>query len=464
MPAGDIDLLFFENVAEMFNYNALNTRAGTMAFVKTLRDYFFIERDNNPGSTDLIEHVVAGSPSGAVGVWHRLGIGGNYWKTQTTWYIDPDTGHDENLGIDVATSLKTLDELVRRFVGSEKIRDNYTVVVSSTGTVIENNYGFQADLDGGTITFTGTPVYAGSVYATISSVVGNTDYATSAIPLLNIVLNGGQSSPGVDTGLLYRDSGIGNVVIGWTLAGVPDTIVYTVPSSGLGAGQDAYRSTIPCIATAGIVALGQGTLTFNTLQLGGVGNSSIYVGGDSTAIISLLYTDLVSDLVVIEGVHIRSTFSRLRSTANAIYIFDAYVYALSSGVVALGQDINIEDSHVELVACPIRDANLIIKSSKLILGSGASNPVALVNSMIESQGNSMIDMQNVIAVSSPTNPVEVTGQSVKVFYSDTQLPKANAVLIDNGIAPTQELDWSEMPYQDTMRDTLITVGTLQNIL
>lgn len=451
---GGDDMLFFPNIGQMSAYDVGTLECGKLAFVKSVRDYFFIEKFINSGSTDSIQSVVA---NGFGGVWHRMGLGGPYWKNQRTWYIDSEVGTDENLGAYDAP-LKTIDELVRRVFGVQKIRSDYVVTLTSVTQSIDNTFGLDLEFDGGSITFVGTPKFSASL-GTISSVQGAVDYTAGTTP--SIFFNGSGS---MLEGFLYSRVGLGGDydAVGWPLGGDAGIMLTTAFSGTIG--DQLFEASVPTINTPGIMSRGQGRLILSGVRIGTSGNPGLVLGGDSSAPITLVQASIRSNSPELAGGMITFDRSRVRSQSGSILIHnETRVYGSGSGFITPRQQINLRDCHFEQGATVFVDSSLQVRKSQIILSTPGASGSALFSSSIEIQSDSQVDVRNLIASRTVgLTPILVTGQNISMFYNDVTLPKADNIAINNGTS--QNYTWAQMPFFDMMRDTKIMSGALQSVL
>lgn len=108
-----------QSVANLAALTALPTTLlvqGALAFVRTLRAYFSLDKVNDPTEDGIT--VVLGATSAK---WVRLDMAHLSWAEQTAWYIDPAAGNDENVG-SLASPVKTSSEIRRRW-GSNLLND-----------------------------------------------------------------------------------------------------------------------------------------------------------------------------------------------------------------------------------------------------------------------------------------------------------------------------------------------------
>lgn len=453
-PTGNTDVLVFPSIGAMGSQDVSNLESGVLAYVQSIRDYFVIERVVNSGSLDSIQDVQAYAFGG---VWHRLGLGGGYWKNQRYWWIDAENGFDENLGAYDAP-LKTLDELVRRLFGIAKIRSDYVVTLMSVTQSIANTFGIDLEFDGGSVTFQGTPKFSASI-GTIAGVAGAVDYTAGTAP--SISFNGTGS---IDNNLLYASSSLlGASALGWALDG-GDGVIFTTAFTG-SVGTDLYQASSPSINTPGFMSRGQGRLILSGVRLGSSGNSRVVVGGDESAPVTFILSSLESNSPELAGGLITFDRSRIRSTSGSILIGNgARVYGTGSAIVTPFQQINVRDSHVEMGAWSLWNSRAVTRKSQLIMSIPLMSGCALMSSTLEVQSDSSVDVRNLIAsrTNGISSPVLVTGQNISVFFNDTSPPKANNVAVNNGWA--QNYTWAQMPYFDMLRDTKIVSGALQSVL
>ncbi len=447
-------MLIFPNIGAMSAFNVSKLDSGRLAFVKSIRDYFFIEKLVNSGSTDSIQNVQANA---FAGVWHRMGLGGGYWKNKRFWWIDSEQGTDENLGASDAP-LKTLDELVRRLFGVAKLRTDYVVTLLSVTQSIDNTFGLDAEFDGGSITFQGAAKFSASL-ASVGSLVGDIDYTLNQGP--TIFFSGTGS---VNNNLLYASSSSGASVLGWALDGEAGAVYTTAFATG-STGDQLYQAASPMINTPGFMSRGHGRLILSGVRLGVFGNAGLVVGGDVSAPITFVLSSMESNSPEIAGGMVTFDRSRLRSDSGSILINgEARVYGTGSGIVTPRQQVNIRDAHFEQGSFAVWNSAVQVRKSQVILSVVGASGSALMSSTLEVQSDSSIDVRNLIAsrTSGLSWPVLVTGQDVSVFFNDGQLPKADNIAVNNGFR--QNYTWAQMPFFDMMRNTKIVSGALQSVL
>lgn len=450
-------MLIFPSIGAMIAYDvaANKLESGKMAFVKSVRDYFFIERTINSGSTDSFQDVLA---SGFAGVWHRMGLGGNYWKNQRFWWIDSERGNDENLGGGADVPLQSLDELVRRLFGIGKIRSDFVVTLMSVTRSIDNTYGLDLEFDGGSVTFLGTPLFSASL-GTINGVSGAVDYNAGTSPSVF-----GNFTGSMLEGFLYASgSGTGYDAIGWPLDG--DVGVFFTTAFTGAVGSQLFEASVPTINTPGIMSRGQGRLILSGVRVGTSGNTNVILGGDPSAPISLIQASVRSNSPELAGGMITLDRSRVRSQSGSILIHnETRVYGSGSGLVTPRQQINLRDCHFEQGAGIFANSAVQVRKSQVVLSITGASGSMLLSSTLEAQSDSQIDVRNLVA--SRTNgiswPVLVTGQDISIFFNDSSPPKANNVAINNGFM--QNMTWAQMPYFDMLRNTKIVSGALQSVL
>jgi hypothetical protein len=107
-----IDLLP-SNLTELAAYDTVVDPDGTEAFVLSLRDVWRIDR-YSVDTPDGITVIAAKDGAGTNGNWLRFSIPHLSWGRQTSWFIDPVAGDDENDGGASGTAIKTWAEFNRR--------------------------------------------------------------------------------------------------------------------------------------------------------------------------------------------------------------------------------------------------------------------------------------------------------------------------------------------------------------
>lgn len=454
--SGD-DVLIFSNIAEMAAYAVSSLSSGRLAFVQTVRDYFTIEKSISSGSVNLIDNVLA---SDGTSVWRRLGMGGSYWKNQLTWYVNAETGSDENLGSS-DKPIQTIDELTRRLLGVTRIRDSYTVNLTSLTQSIQSTYALAAVLEGGTVTFQGSPAFSASI-ATINAASGSVSYSAAMGPF--IVFTTGSVIGSDNMNLLYASSSQGGRnPMGWAMGGGQGT-VHTTPFTTGNNSNTVFQSTLPRLMTPAIIVRGQGSMVFNLVMISG-STSTLTISATDPSNINTILSDISANSVLLEGGNIVFDRSRIRSLTGNITITDrARVFASGSGFMTPSASLLLNDSRAEVGSTVFWQTPIKVAGSTLVMSVAGSSGSALLSSSLEFKSNCIADVKNLIMSRSTgiTNPVTVTGQSVTVFFDDSNQPKADTIAINNGIV--QVLSWSQMPYQDLMRRTLIVSGSLNNLL
>ena len=135
------DVIVFQNIAELQAYDVLlhALTRGQLGYVKTVRDYYLLEnKEPSAGIPPLLNNTntrVAAALNGDTttgNYWFRLGLCGQQWEDQTSWYIHAGNGNDENLGNNDNVPLKTLDELTLRLFACTVLKGTYNVHVQGT--------------------------------------------------------------------------------------------------------------------------------------------------------------------------------------------------------------------------------------------------------------------------------------------------------------------------------------------
>lgn len=432
-----------------------------MAYVNTVRDYFMLEKTVNTSSYEYTQTVESDD---SLVVWHRLLLGTNYWKNQLNWTVDFTNGSDENLG-STDKPLLSLNELHRRLIGGGgRLRFNYVVNLKPSITEYTSDYAIDVELDGGSLTFVSALSESLSVTSlgTISALSGSVNYTSGTAPRIFFVGTGS-----VNHDYLISRSGNSYTNLGWAMAGETGSINTTAFASGT-VGHTLISASPTTIITSHITARGRGSLIFSGVAITAdyPNYAPLNINGDQSAQILFSQCSLESPFLEISGGRVAVNRSRLYSTSGSLSITNgAKVSMIESGMVTANRkQINIRDSRLEMGSSVIWNSLPKVRSSQVIMSIANYSGSALMSSTLDVQSNSQVDVRNLIA--SQTNgiawPVVVTGQNVSVFFDDSSQPKANNVSVNNGVI--QNLTWAGMPYQDTVRATLIASGVIQSTL
>jgi len=249
--AGDPIILSIENLTDLANVNVTPLLDGTLAYVKTVRDFYNLRKES--GATEdgiTIVTPVPPPPTFPGARWLRLNLSSPDWLQQATWFIDPVAGNDEGDALTSGTALKTHEELVRR-IGDGVI--NIAMTVS-----LMNNFGPTNPVRVHfTVGSSGSLTYRGMLATTLHT--GMFTAVSAAVPAANTALQ--LTDPTVSPANIVNTatggpkriritSGAGTGAIGWV-------------SKDLGGGT--YRScgmTIGSTSLAGILlALFAGNVT-----------------------------------------------------------------------------------------------------------------------------------------------------------------------------------------------------------
>lgn len=102
-------MLAVPNIAALMALPTATIDDGGVVAVKSVMDQFMLDK-TSPLAPDGITVV----PAAGGGNWLRLEIPSQKWLLQPTWFIDPLTGNDENVGSTALTPLSTFAEWKRR--------------------------------------------------------------------------------------------------------------------------------------------------------------------------------------------------------------------------------------------------------------------------------------------------------------------------------------------------------------
>lgn len=447
------DLLQFASIGAMSAYAVTTLESGRIAYVNNVRDFFFLEKTINSGSTDSIQDVVAAAFGG---VWHRMGLGGPYWKNQRYWWIDAETGNDENLGAS-DSPLMTMDELVRRLLGVQKVRYDYVVTLTAVTQSTVNTFGLDVELDGGSVTFVGTPRFSSSL-GTITAFNGGVDYTNATAPYLRFAGTGS-----LDNDLLYASSSVGANAIGWATGGDHGRIDVTMSTLTGAVGRQLYQALTPTLDTPGVVVRGRGDLILNGIRLGTSGNSRVVVGGQAPANVHLVMSSVESDHVEFAGgASIELDRTRVVSRSGSVdFHMGSRTFGSGSGFVTPRSDINIVDSTFEHAGGTFRNSRVVVHDANVVLSIAGLSGSALASASMIVGSNSNVDVRNLLVTQSFTNDVTVDGSACNVFHDDVNRPKATLVVNDGYM--DRALLWSATPWYDAVRDVRVASGSLTNV-
>lgn len=432
-------MLSYSNLGQLSVQSTSELDTGELAFVSSLRDFFFLEKTVTSGSTNSIDRIAA---TGG-GVWYRMGIGSEYWKNQLTWYIDPALGADENLG-SVDAPLKTHDELVRRLLGPTKLLDDYTVYFAENASA-PSGFALDVELDGGSLTYVGI-TSASADLGQITYVRHDVSYSDVEIPQVQTSDIDGSEE------LVYSEGSF----FGWVTAAAP-VGAYTTETIVGDIGDDLTEMTVPTWSAGLISVRGFGNVVFDTMS---VAADDICVDPGATLTMRRSKLSSTNELKLYGG---SVLFDRSHVTAtNNITIGDrAEIIASGSSFDTLEMHVK-QDSVFELGATTIVGSNVHVSSARALFSLQGSSGSALVNSDLTVGSNSMIDLRNLMSSGSTySEPIKVTGVSSTVLFDELNVPKANNLLIHNGMTATYT--WDQMPFTDMLRDVKVVSGTLENV-
>jgi hypothetical protein len=98
--------------------------------VNSVRDYFVLDKS----STLTADGITIIQPATGPGRWIRENTPRTSWLYQSTWYVDPTNGYDENNGLTSGAALKTVAELARRWAGRTIPQTTTVYIMSDTTT------------------------------------------------------------------------------------------------------------------------------------------------------------------------------------------------------------------------------------------------------------------------------------------------------------------------------------------
>lgn len=141
--------------SKLFSMDITNVANHSRVFVESVRDYFRLEKT----STLTVDGYSVVLPISGFGRWVRENTRDGYWPTQTTWYIDPISGGDENDGSTSVTALKTLAEFIRRVGNPYKPAASQVDITILNTTPVSDPLNLEIDISviDSKVAFHGTP-------------------------------------------------------------------------------------------------------------------------------------------------------------------------------------------------------------------------------------------------------------------------------------------------------------------
>lgn len=441
------ETLKFDNLSALGAQSTTDLVDGEFAYVGTVRDFFMLQKTITSGSASTAERVVG---TGG-GMWHRLSLTEPYWRNQTTWFINADVGSDENLGA-VDSPIKTHDELVRRIFGTGKIRSDYTVNLTSLTASVAANYAIDLELEGGSVTYVGRPGFIHIAIGMVSSSQGAVNYALGDVPHVEA-----PDLAGPET-FLHASSSTGFHFVGLVASGSVGQVFPTAFTSSF-VGQELYESTCPSLATSLVTIRGQGAVEFRLIDLG-----ASELNSAPGCRLRLIQSRLHASGVSLVGGRIELDQSLVIAESGSISITDrAEVVADRSLFQTRTQKIFVrDDSHLETGATTFWSSSIEVQSSRMVASIPGTSGSAMVASNLVMLSDSDVDARNMISSGTvpAAGPFIVRGQSVNLFFNEATPPTGNPVSINNGI--NTSLSWSQMPWNDMLRNVRAVSGSLQN--
>jgi hypothetical protein len=112
------------NLTALIAYSTAGLSTGVIAYVSSLKSYFILDL-----ASALTNDGITVVNTASTGRWLRMKAAHPYWATQSSWYIDPISGDDENSGATSMLALATHAELVRRWGVNCTIKQSTTVYI-----------------------------------------------------------------------------------------------------------------------------------------------------------------------------------------------------------------------------------------------------------------------------------------------------------------------------------------------
>ena len=196
-------LLAVPNIAALMALPTATIDDGGVVAVKSVMDQWMLDK-----TSALAPDGITVVPASGGGNWLRLEIPSQKWLLQPTWYIDPLTGNDENVGSTALTPLSTFAEWKRRVGTRLEIPQTLNIQSDLTEDLL-----FDMDNEQVYVVLQGirTVLYSGTVTAAQSwSTMVNTDgqVTDAAIPV-------SWTASGLVDKLIVLTSGAGAGAAGW---------------------------------------------------------------------------------------------------------------------------------------------------------------------------------------------------------------------------------------------------------
>jgi len=116
-----------DTITDLSNIVVTSLNDGELAYVLSVKDLWIYH-----AASTLIPDAITIAVANGPGTWERLNLGSVEWREQSSWFIKPSTGDDENTGFTSLTPLKTLAELTRRW------GKNPSILQTTNVTLLEN--------------------------------------------------------------------------------------------------------------------------------------------------------------------------------------------------------------------------------------------------------------------------------------------------------------------------------------
>ncbi len=349
------------SVATLSAWDAGHLEDGAQGLVTSQLSPWTLVKNARAGTVADGATIVAATGAGANAFWVRQISTERYWAYQTQWYVDPNSGHDENNGATTLTALKTIAELTRRLQVTLQ-GTNYTVdllgnipstdrlnwtpilVGPAAGTVF-NQRGTISFRGQQTVSRSGTLSTAAQTSTSAQASVTDPGVAdwTADIGRLLVVTSGAQSG---ETAWVAANLGA-NVarVSSWT--NVAGTAVGTVPAN-----NSTYNIvTLTTWACEGTIDAGKDALIFtfeNIEMIAPSGGALAFISGGAAfrpIRMKLNASASTSPPIICDSALYRSTcFTQVNATAaspGAIQLGSTVSYVGTAGCLVLNMQVEL---------------------------------------------------------------------------------------------------------------------------
>lgn len=136
---GAVDTIELASASRLVDVQTAPLPDSTVFAVRSVQDLFQLIKSPSVELFTAADGItIAQSVANPGQIWVRLGLGSERWRTQPTWFVDPVSGHDENVGSQ-ASPLETFREFSRR-IDQGEIRMTIDVTLTSDAGATDKLY------------------------------------------------------------------------------------------------------------------------------------------------------------------------------------------------------------------------------------------------------------------------------------------------------------------------------------